>query len=810
MSLCLTCSSLDLAGVLRRALVASARTEEEDSGDEVEIKGWHSHGRDVFNSAADCQLCGLISRGWRSSRLKVIEQNFSEATFDPETPPEDLHDDIGDIDAYCDGQVDVQITKRRRFSSEGEKLSFILTVSCNPTSSGSWEVHDGLEAECRITHPAGGGDCGKGGDLDIGVAVGEDPMSAAAICTAKAWLQTCLEQHESCWPELPVPAVPTRLLDVGDGAHDDRIFLLDGSAAVDNRYVALSHCWGIAQQLRTTKVSLESHRREGISGDRLPCTFRDAARVVRALGLRYVWIDSLCIVQDDVEDWRREAERMADVYRNAHLVLAAARGASDDEGFLGPRPLGGGRVDFVTATRDSSGTGGRRLVLHLLPSSPPDDHAHPTDGEPLSLRAWCLQERYLARRAIHYGARQTFWECARTRVAEDGDACSLPGDQLSRVARSAGVPTTVFNLFSPRGAATAGDGDGNNDKNDDVDENGGDGDGDEGDDVIANYADWYAMIEEYTGRGITRDSDRLPALLGLAHALGAVTGDRHIVGIWFGGLLEGLAWCAAAPSSSPSSSSPPAEEEAGPLTRPVDYPAPSWSWIAVRGRVHFPTYGWHAQRAGWKQSCANFEPLATWVGHTIEARDVPTLGSRLIDGELRLDAPMIRVADAALRARKPPMPAEGVFGQVPERSPVTDRTFCFRHSERELWIDGAFDVEGEADAASRQLYIVLLMRLPFVVDFEFFEHCFGLLVEREDEEQRRGGGEKYRRVGFVDGCLLGPPEPPTAPQPDDLRVLGFPKVKADRGDGDSGEEELSLNLLAHDPIRLEKVRVALV
>ncbi|KAI1400944.1 heterokaryon incompatibility protein-domain-containing protein [Hypoxylon fuscum] len=745
MSLCSMCLGLDVAGALRQVYSASS----EGMG----IEGWYSQARDVFHSASTCQLCSMVYEGWKHSRSRSISQALSNKDFNPEEQPKDLYADIKDIEAYCEAQIQVRITRKTRFDDAGQKWGSFLIISCQPRSNSSWEVHDGLEAQCRVTHSADAND-----DLDIGVAVDEDSMSVSAVSTAKVWLENCLSKHQSCSSKVPTAALPSRYLDINDGVHDDKIFLRDGGAEIDHRYVALSHCWGTAHQLRTTSTTFQGHK-QGIPIHRLPNTFKDAVQVVRALGLRYLWIDSLCIVQDDIEDWRKESGKMAEIYRNAHFVLAAARSDSDQKGFLGPRsrPV---HVELAVAK-------GARLILELLSSSPsaPIHDTTPIDHEPLSRRAWCLQERYLARRALYYGSRQMLWECGQIRATEDGDFDSVGGDQLQRIRKTAAVKESVFNgLFSHHGF---------------------------------NYVDWYSMITEYTSRDITKDSDRLPALLGLVNAIEVETGDRYLIGLWLGGLLEGLMWCASTGHL---------------LTRPRNHTAPSWSWVSVKGEVRFPMYHWYELRANWKGSKASFEPLAEYVSHTFEMHDDGP--GQSIDGRLCLSATTVPIRRFKSRAETDPK-SGSAFGIAPERSPVADRTFRFQYHDvdsgtRDFWIDGAFDVVEEEHASNTErLHIVFLTRLPFVLEFDFLEHRFGLIVERQ------GSTECYKRVGFVDGCLLdgGQPSPLSRLLPDcwksDSSIVHAFSRESESGDMDSDNSH-ELNKLAPDPLRMDKQQVTLI
>ncbi|KAI4864850.1 heterokaryon incompatibility protein-domain-containing protein [Hypoxylon rubiginosum] len=758
MSLCSKCSSLDVATALRQAQ-ATPSDGQQIFRAEVKTGGWYSRTRDVFASASTCQLCRLVVRGWRDWRPRLISIATGNADFDPKDPPSDLYAAIEDI--YKDAKVEVGVVKRYRFHSEGQKWSFILRISCSFGYQASYEVHGELVARFRVTYPAEKGHLIGHDDVDIGIAVDRDSTSVSVVNTAKTWLDTCLTKHQSCPSQTQTVALPFRYLDVNDGIHSDRIFLRDSGVEPDHRYVALSHCWGTAEQLCTTSTTLQSHK-EGIPIQILPQTFKDAVRVVREVGLRYLWIDSLCIIQDDIEDWRKESEKMAEVYRNAHFVLAAARSSSDSEGFLSPRQ-GPEHVELVAS--DGKGFSIEALPCDLLQ---PTYDAHPIDNEPLSRRAWCLQERYLARRVLHYGLQQIYWECGEIHAAENGDFASVVGDQFSRIGRSAAAKETVFTGLS--------------------------------DSDYFNYVDWYNMIEDYTGRDITKDSDRLPALFGLAKALEVQTGDKYLIGIWLNGLLEGLMWCAASTDNL--------------LARPRSYSAPSWAWVSVKGQVQFPIYSWYERRAGWKGSKANFEPLAEYANETFEKRDVEP-SDRLPDSELCLYAPIVPIRRFKQRTQTPP-DSGSQFGLAPERSLIADQAFYFQYHDvdgraHNIGIDGAFDIkEEERTAKTNRLYIVFLTRLPFVLQFDFLEHRFGLVVEKHETSER------YRRVGFVDGCLISEGSSalwdrlvPRKWRSDNPVVCAF---KRDHKDGDMGSNGVQpdFNLLAPDPLQLRRQRVSLI
>ena len=173
----------------------------------------------------------------------------------------------------------------------------------------------------------------------------------------------CLGHHATCRAECP--QLPSRFIDVGEDTPLSHVTLRERKELDqldDGRYVALSHCWGQTPSLRTTRSTLADHKR-GIALSELPQSFADAVAIVRLLGVRYLWIDSLCIVQDDEHDWQRESGAMSAIYRDAYLVLAAARGASDAQGFLGTRQ----QRDVATLASPDAAAAATGLTLQLQP-----------------------------------------------------------------------------------------------------------------------------------------------------------------------------------------------------------------------------------------------------------------------------------------------------------------------------------------------------------------------------------------------------------------------------------------------------------
>ena len=146
---------------------------------------------------------------------------------------------------------------------------------------------------------------------------------------ARSWIETCRREHKACNVRRVPDSLPTRLIDIGLASSEERIrpHLIDTKDYLSegvHDYVALSHCWGTTsgtQVSKTLKANL-IQRTDSIEWDEMTKTFQDAFMITRGLGLRYVWIDSLCIIQDVEEDFLIECAKMGLVYANAYCTLA--------------------------------------------------------------------------------------------------------------------------------------------------------------------------------------------------------------------------------------------------------------------------------------------------------------------------------------------------------------------------------------------------------------------------------------------------------------------------------------------------------
>lgn len=245
----------------------------------------------------------------------------------------------------------------------------------------------------HLTHPPRG--------LQLGFP--QLPKAGGPIHTSliSKWLDQCDKNHQ-CYPQ-DINFLPTRLIDVGStDSPTVQLTCATGKLSKGTKYIALSHRWGSEHQktLKALKANLKGQNEWIIPLEELPRTFRDAVHATRNLSHSFLWIDSLCIIQDDPEDWHRESQRMEAVFSSAYCVLAATCASGTDDGFLKFRPK-----RQVVPMKDAK-AGISYYVCESI-----NDFANDVDNSELNSRGWVLQERALARRTVHFTSNQTYWEC---------------------------------------------------------------------------------------------------------------------------------------------------------------------------------------------------------------------------------------------------------------------------------------------------------------------------------------------------------------------------------------------------------------
>jgi hypothetical protein len=283
--------------------------------------------------------------------------------------------------------------------------------------------------------------------------------------------ETLDEDHE--------PELPTHVIDVGssDGSQDPRLVVTGGSRG---HYVAVSHCWGMQQPLKTEKRNIGDWLR-GIPWISLPKTFQDVITVARALGIQFVWIDSLCIVQDNIDDWLGEAVHMGRIYERARLTIAASHANDSTEGlFFQRNPPRWTQIPYI----DKSGTENGIIYVSADCLGECYKDGNETCG-PLSQRAWITQEWLLSRRIVFYTKSNLIWQCKMTRRNEQNIDLGKYHNTLM---------------------------------------------------------DWRSIVEMHSHRKLTYNSDRLISLEGIRTLMQAESGDEYRFGMWKSGLPRDLYW----------------------------------------------------------------------------------------------------------------------------------------------------------------------------------------------------------------------------------------------------------------------------
>jgi len=227
----------------------------------------------------------------------------------------------------------------------------------------------------------------------------------------RLWLEDCDRNHPGCRPISGIDdRLPTRLIDVGGKENDGTVRLYvtrpeDVGHMQSFRYIALSHQWGdptLHNHFNATPENIDVLT-EGISESLLPPMFQNAIRFTRELNVRYLWIDSICIIQGPEGDFANEAQYMETVFHLAYCVIAASHSSGTSTSFLRPQQDRTPRK-FVKFGGSPSGS-------PVYVCEPFDDFEHDIVNGPLNKRGWVLQERALAQRTIHIADTQTYWEC---------------------------------------------------------------------------------------------------------------------------------------------------------------------------------------------------------------------------------------------------------------------------------------------------------------------------------------------------------------------------------------------------------------
>lgn len=415
-----------------------------------------------------------------------------------------------------------------------------------------------------------------------------DFRSDESFDRVKSWLTECTELHEKCNRPVAQP-LPTRLIQIPTD-NDMSQLLLVKSEGIKDSYIALSYAWGPGPQPNMTTSSNEDAYYKQIIFSTLPKTLQDAIIATKKLGIKYLWVDSMCIVQDSEEDKMTEIRKIRHTFKNAYCTIIGARATKSSEGFLDSPPL-----DYPLSAPEiaipygSSADGSEKGILTFRESETLEQADVLRDFT--ETRAWCLEESVLSPRSIIYSNIRLRWSCAETRHA-DGDF-TYDEDNYYKV----GLLPRLFHRNQKRS--------------------------EEGDDEWEKdweelWVFWKSIVRNYTTRELTRPDDKLRAISGLAdeiHALYCNGDDEYLTGLWKRKLFAGLLWFIMPQTRLDGSS--------WVLPRIPDMAA-TWSWASLNGIVVHDDEGVeispHCEIVDWYAVLSRKEPFGRAVNPCLEVR----------------------------------------------------------------------------------------------------------------------------------------------------------------------------------------------
>ncbi|KFX90371.1 hypothetical protein V490_06486 [Pseudogymnoascus sp. VKM F-3557] len=370
------------------------------------------------------------------------------------------------------------------------------------------------------------------------------PLSLDNQARIKEWITECKTSHEYCKTKTP-QALPTRLIDVQ--LANPRLVFTKGKTGT---YAALSYCWGLSpsnpfSSMYTTTVATITFRMAGMHFPTLPLTLQHAILVTRALGLQYLWIDALCIIQDSASDIAHGIQAMDVVYGNAEVVICATRGTSSKSGFLAPRqdvqPLL--TVPFIPCEGGDPGAYG----FYDQESFPKRNDWHSVETSVWNKRAWTFQERVVPPRVLHFSPSSLRLECRTSDFSEL--ECSprqvvLGNSVLGNDYRYLGVLERLA-AQEPR-------------------------------DKLEIYETYYKFASEYSIRVLSFEKDRQGAFAAVVKRFGELMEKEGLYGLWVEDIWRGLVWSVwgrrVGKADTPLKTNPSSKQAKSPW--------PSWSWYS--------------------------------------------------------------------------------------------------------------------------------------------------------------------------------------------------------------------------------------
>lgn len=361
-------------------------------------------------------------------------------------------------------------------------------------------------------------------------------------------------------------------MDVGRAASPVRLIDTQGK---NFQYTALSHCWGSAPLLTTTKSNWPKLS-VNIAFKSLPPLFQDAIIITRQLGLRYIWIDSLCIVQDSLRDWETESSKMSSIYQNSYITISATNSGDGSSRCLTERRKAI-KIPYENTSKKELALRARKALDHHPKPGPDGEPATPQG--PLTYRGWSLQEHALSTRVLHYTATELLFECKTSYRCE-----CLPERKT--------YPTTPSLI--PKAVASK--------------------------DSTAVWQAWQRIVEQYSSRNLTVPSDKLPAISGIASKIRKATHSEYLAGLWKNNLASDLLW-----SANTSAQTTPC------VFAWEKWRAPTFSWASLDTAITYATFD--------EDERESFRPTIAIVETSIIPKGLNLLGT-LASATMTLRAPI--------------------------------------------------------------------------------------------------------------------------------------------------------------------------
>ena len=503
------------------------------------------------------------------------------------------------------------------------------------------------------------------------------------------------------------------MIDVGptDLKQDPRLWVTNGEKG---SWAALSYCWGGSSSFVLKSTNIGKFCTTGFPMTSFPATLIDAVHITRALNIRYLWIDALCILQDSPEDWAKESARMKDVYGGAVLTIAATSANSAEVGMLRKRfiPVEACRIEWRSRNSTSNSKVFLRSGSSFWNTSMRD--------QAINQRGWTLQENLLSPRMISYGSQEMAWECQERRVSESGRPIlagehhrdksfiqSLLMNRPSVVKRTTQFVTKLSTHFIPYSWSFV---------------------------LYHNegiydqiYSRWFAIVTEFSRRDLTVQSDVLPALSGIAAIFQKLLHDRYCAGLWCNAMIRGLVWS----RTRRKRVHPQGSRVHASISTLANYHIPSWSWASITGGlIMFGLGGEVSWSSEWIEEAAQVLDCRTI------ARTTDPFG-QTSEGHLVLKAPFLQIIDPRSKNLDP---CDIVFPALHERIQI------------EMSLQD-FQAEFKQHHKSHTGQNFALIRL--VKSYEKIQDVFGTWSRRENGTSvlmLESTGEQqmeYRRVGLL-------------------------------------------------------------